>query len=92
MKEPENIFQFLNNVYKFIDSNTFTSGLKVDSDNNVEDLDQFHNDVCNAPGGIIAEMQNVASEIIWTLDKHYTDNNCKPELKRLNALRTKFKV
>lgn len=92
MKEPETIFQFLTNVSKFLDQNAFTSSLKVDCNHDVEDLDDFYHDACNAPGGLIADMQNVRAEIVWTLTDHYETHGLKAELKKLKKLEAKYKI
>lgn len=82
------IIQFLYDAYKFIDKHGIASDLIVDGTNEFDDLDLF-DDLCDSPAGMIAEMQNVAAETIWKLEKYYSDNGCKKELARLHKLRIK---
>lgn len=86
MEKHLHIIQFLRDVNKFIDGHGTTSWLKIDEDNELEDLDIFGNDVCNAPAGLIADMQNVRAEIIWKLEEYYTSTGNKKLLNRLKKV------
>jgi hypothetical protein len=75
------IITFIRRAKQFANAHLSTSLMKVDKDNNSEDLDWGN--LCISPGGLIAGIDNDLSEMADVLIKYYTETNNKKALNRL---------
>lgn len=89
-KEPVHVLTFLSEVARFFNKNGITTTLKVDKDNDVEDLAAFDNPGVAHPAGIIADMQNECSEILDKLKDHYSATNNLKALARIDRMEKKY--